>query len=549
MSSPLGKVLLEQADPSGASPVTASGDANNAKRPAATSDGSEAGERPLAKALKSERDQPPPAPAVFKFLAPEMLSNALEAFAPIIGEAAGGELDLTDSSDPFPGTGCRTACLVADNMAGIIEGMKKVLSIVAQCGGCASNRAGEFFFTAVMPAKSCAMLIGVKGQNIKDLVKTSGAHVHVEGEALGFSTGGGPGGDKLVQVKGSYSGLESAVIRLVECVLEFQDQPWFPDWVVRTNAERCETPSEDGEDKGGKGVKTPKAAALGKASVPANDAGTPPSAVGDVADMAAIAASMCGMMMPMQCMQLMGVGSMPCMPLVGMGGMPCLPFMGMAPMIGMGDDPDTGNADLNGPTSGDLNGRGSEANASGLCANGLGTGGVAGVQGLQRVDSSTGAMGCAGKPNRLSVGGANTVARADVPGPIRTAGHAGAVSRALKKTDLNNIPAGIIARQVKGTLNVGKSSVSRGVPRSTLPAAHVLPKNNHLNLVAKGTGRSVLDPLGSESENAICTMSPAAFADDDLLSEEEMALKIAQQRAEIERLRTGLSHKTQLQGH
>jgi len=309
----------------------------------------------------------PPAPAVFKFLAPAVLAAALENFAAVIAEIPGSELELTAPSDPFPGTDCRTVCLVADDGAGVREGMQKVLQILAQCGAHSPSRPGEFLFTAIMPAKSCAMLIGVKGANIKDLIKTSGAHVYVEGEALGFSGGTGPGGDKLVQVKGSFVGLQNVVGRLVDCVVEFLDQPWYPDWVCRTNAERSELPADD-DDKGAKATKGNRANAAGgtmaadatAAAMAANFCGMPDTtamasmcgmaanpAAAMAANMCGMAgpaamANMCGMMMPMQFMQMMGMGGIPCMPLIGVGGMsgmPCMPAMA----AGMGGMPSGGS--------------------------------------------------------------------------------------------------------------------------------------------------------------------------------------------------------------
>jgi len=546
MSSPLGRALLERAEPSGDADGT---NAASGKRPASNIEAGEVADRPLPKGPRSDREQPPPAPAVFKFLAPEMLAHAVEAFASIICEAAGagGELDITELSDPFPGTGCRIACLVADNTEGIVEGMKKVLSIVAQCGGCASNRTGEYLFTAVMPAKSCAMLIGVKGQNIKDLVKTSGAHVHVEGEALGFSTGSGPGGDKLVQVKGPYQGMEFAVMRLIECVLEFQDQPWFPDWVVRTNTERLEMIAE--ENQGGKNSKLAKANLVGKAGLQAEagfaagDGGSLGNVGGmaEMADMAAMA-NMCGMMMP-------------CMPFM-MGGMPCMPFMGMMPLMGMGmpgmagesgvDDAGAlafeggaagGSADMMGALgSMASNGTMGMGLGSAACAGGMGgmgaMGGMGGMGGMGVMGGMGGMSGMRGMGNPGRTGGLGMGGNGGLPGAFRGG----------RKPGLNNIPAGIIARQVKGTLNVGRMPNRTPDVKSSIPAAHALPK-----IMARGKGA----PLLRDSGSADLVTDPVGSTEEDPengLTEEEMALRIAQQNREIQRLRTGLTHKTQPPG-
>uniref|UniRef100_A0A7S4VGV0 K Homology domain-containing protein n=1 Tax=Alexandrium monilatum TaxID=311494 RepID=A0A7S4VGV0_9DINO len=377
MCSPLGSALVSQAEKSG----TSAGDCGSSYSGKRYNDGYEAPERPV-KFGRPEKEQPPPAPAVFKFLAPEALANALEAFSAIVGEAAGGELDLTSSGDLFPGTSSRTACLISDNKEGIMEGMRKVLTIVVQCGECASNRPGEFQLTTIMPAKSCAMLIGVKGHNIKDLVKTSGAHVHVEGEAVGFTTGTGPGGDKVVHIKGSYVGLESAITRLVECVLEFQDQPWFPDWVVRSNAERME--DDDGKARS---ARMAKLSLAGRAGSSSGDMGCD-----EMADMAAMA-SMCSMMMPMQCMQMMAMNSM--MPFLSM----CMPFMGVGMGAGDGGLPMLADASDAGSGPG-ARGGGMEGGMGGMgCMPGMGgMAGMSGMGGMGGMGAGMGGMGgsCSG---------------------------------------------------------------------------------------------------------------------------------------------------------
>ena len=42
----------------------------------------------------------------------------------------------------------------------------------------------------LMPSKSVSALIGVRGVNVKELQKTTGCHIHVDGVALGFGAGG-----------------------------------------------------------------------------------------------------------------------------------------------------------------------------------------------------------------------------------------------------------------------------------------------------------------------------------------------------------------------
>eukprot|EP00419_Tripos_fusus_P070231 CAMPEP_0172905480 /NCGR_PEP_ID=MMETSP1075-20121228/174740_1 /TAXON_ID=2916 /ORGANISM="Ceratium fusus, Strain PA161109" /LENGTH=614 /DNA_ID=CAMNT_0013762719 /DNA_START=46 /DNA_END=1887 /DNA_ORIENTATION=+ len=396
MSGPLGQRLLKQAevghsrDQSPAKDSSTVTSAGGLKRPLDWDD--------VAQPSKTQRpgDQPP-APAVFKFLASAVFAAALENFAAVISEIPGSELELTAPNDCFPGTDSRTVCLVADDGAGVREGMQKVLQILAQCGAHSPGRPGEFLFTAIMPAKSCAMLIGVKGANIKDLIKTSGAHVHVEGEALGFSGGTGPGGDKLVQVKGSFGGLQNVVGRLVDCVVEFLDQPWYPDWVCRTNAERCEQPADD-DEKGAKANKGNRTNASGgttaadatSAAMAASFCGMPDTtamagmcgmaanpAAAMAANMCGMAgpaamANMCGMMMPMQFMQMMGMGGIPCMPLMGVGnmsGMPCMP----AVVAGMGGIHNGGSP---------AGGMESPPSASGFAGGGMGTlGGAAETSG------------------------------------------------------------------------------------------------------------------------------------------------------------------------
>lgn len=431
-----------------------------------------------------------------------------------------------------------------------MEGMKKVLTIVVQCAACASNRPGEFQLTAVMPAKSCAMLIGVKGQNIKDLVKTSGAHVHVTGEALGFTTGSGPGGDKLVTVKGNYAGLENAILRLVECVLEFQDQPWFPDWVVRTNADRYEPPEEGDE----KGSRAPKAAPAAKASSPADDSGIPTGNADMMPEMAAMA-NMCNMMMPMQCMQLMGM-----MPFFGMPGM-CMPMMGLAAcgMPGMLSTDSEGSpgggatAGRDGVPAG-MRGMGCAGSAAGVgSAGGVGCLGAGGASGASRMRGAGGVRGLgAGSSGSGPPLGARLAAMAS---------GSGAAGKRAKPLVYNNVPAGIIARQAKGLLNAGKLSSGHQGFRSSLPAAHEKSMERLVqeNAAKEQTASARESPAelvptvweigGSAQEpEPVSSDNPPDF-DEELLTEEEMARKIAEQRDEIERLRKGLSSKTQLPGH
>eukprot|EP00747_Dinoflagellata_sp_TGD_P111794 gnl/TRDRNA2_/TRDRNA2_171305_c1_seq7.p1 gnl/TRDRNA2_/TRDRNA2_171305_c1~~gnl/TRDRNA2_/TRDRNA2_171305_c1_seq7.p1 ORF type:complete len:300 (-),score=52.44 gnl/TRDRNA2_/TRDRNA2_171305_c1_seq7:358-1197(-) len=175
-----------------------------------------------------------PNPMAFKFLAPKTLANALEAFARVIEEAMDGKVEISPSDDFFPGTSSRVVSLESSKDDGIMLGLKRVLSVVSECSECLTEHEGEYLVTVVMPSKSVSALIGVRGANVQVLQKNTGVHIHVDGEALGF----GPGGDRAVKINGTTAALEIAMVRIIECVAEFKDQPWFVKWAERSNPER-----------------------------------------------------------------------------------------------------------------------------------------------------------------------------------------------------------------------------------------------------------------------------------------------------------------------
>lgn len=334
MTTPLGAALLRHAAQERgnvavftAKPITPATDAKldtncQGKRNLPSEDAtSDTPERPSKQTRLGE------GPMTFKFLAPEGLSNALEAFVPVIADVLEGSLRISDETDLYPGTGCRIVTISSHVEKGVLLGMLRILSIVSQCRACISNT-GELRLTVVMPAKSISMLIGVRGTNIHMLQKSSGAHVHVEGEALGFSRGRGPSFDKLVHSTGTQQAQENVIARLIECVEEFMDQPWFPKWASRTNIERVENEMCDTKtcniDEFGKGdgivlKNSAENCAVGGWPLMGGMGNVTGSCVGN-----RNAPLMCGM-------GSMGMGSMG----MGMGGMMMMMPMMMMPMAGV----------------------------------------------------------------------------------------------------------------------------------------------------------------------------------------------------------------------
>lgn len=309
----------------------------------------------------------------FKFLAADGLSSALEAISPVLSEVVGCSLKLSEEGDYYPGTNSRIATLTSSVEKGVLLGMLRILSITSQCGPGAS-KPGSLRLTVIMPLKSISMLIGVKGANIHALMKTSGAHVQVEGEAFGFSRGKSPSYDRLVHATGSQRTLETATNRLVECVQEFVDHPWFPKWAARTNADRCEQGSCDmkvckvlkdvknhrrgsGEDPEAP-VSDEESQMLGKGCNVTPGMMTMPNggmgsmvglgSMGAVGCMGGMTASMGGMncINGMSCMG--GMGGMVMVPMIpmgmmGMGAIPTMACMSMVPMNPMATaNPQTG---------------------------------------------------------------------------------------------------------------------------------------------------------------------------------------------------------------
>lgn len=172
----------------------------------------------------------------FKFLSSDVLAGALRAAAPRIELAAQGTLTLADGTGFYPGTSCHVTSLEAIDASAMVVAMRLVVAISAESGACVVDGGRELRFTVVMPSKSVSALIGVAGANVQALQKATGAHIHVDGVALGF----GPSGDRAVNVHGGAPALESAVEKIIGLVQDFVDQPWFTKWAERTNDERLE---------------------------------------------------------------------------------------------------------------------------------------------------------------------------------------------------------------------------------------------------------------------------------------------------------------------
>jgi len=172
---------------------------------------------------------------VFKLLAPPSLAAAIAGQGAATESATGVAVEVTDKGDFYPGTGSQVVTLRSLlPSSGMLDAIRHVLTQLPECGECAADDGDGHKITAVLPSKSVSAVIGEAGSNVQALQRSTGARVRVERSSLGS----GPGGDRTVDVCGAAPAIEAALGRVLECVQEFVDHPWFPAWAQRTNQER-----------------------------------------------------------------------------------------------------------------------------------------------------------------------------------------------------------------------------------------------------------------------------------------------------------------------
>jgi len=151
-----------------------------------------------------------------------------------------GAMIITNGAD-YPGT---TPPLKELNISGgssevVLGAVIHVLAQILQEQGALTNGEeavlpSEGRLKTVVPIKAAAGIIGRGGENIKQMRKLTGLHIHLDKSEI--PPGGGDLAEQLVALSGSLAGIQAALPLLAEQVALYTSEPWFTAWSASSNA-------------------------------------------------------------------------------------------------------------------------------------------------------------------------------------------------------------------------------------------------------------------------------------------------------------------------
>lgn len=180
---------------------------------------------------------------VFKLLASRSFAEAIAGQMDLarVREETGCNVFMSPWGDTFPGTNDQVVTCMASTPDSLRQGL---LAVVKQFELAPDiDQHDDVSLRFIAPKKMSSKIIGRGGENVKALFRSTRVKAFIDVESFG---GNGVGADQLVTMFGPIEGMPEAVCIMLEHMQELTDQPWYADWVVRTNQDRIPPPGPSG---------------------------------------------------------------------------------------------------------------------------------------------------------------------------------------------------------------------------------------------------------------------------------------------------------------